>query len=351
MRNSGLIVQEIPEVQAPPAINGEVRARAFRESMGAANAADNVLPNLGEPHFYLVWLNGPLLEPRKVQLGRAGVSLLEALPTGAYKVRLEPGQAEQLRHLLFVTALRLYNAKSTGSDLITRSNARGLPLGVFQPMLTFDVRLHREDAADMQRVREWLKTSNIAIAGASSRKIRIYLLQGALELSEIAALPEVATLEESVPPKFHNDVARRLLRIDSGNPVTSLPLTGAGQIVAVADTGLDSSHPDFQGRILSVVALGRPNDSSDPAGHATPVAGSVLGDGSATARRRTARSAARRRALNCFSSRSWMQPAGRELASGPERPFRRGLPKWRAHSQHQLGRGDGLALYGQLGRG
>ena len=286
MRNSGLIVQEMPEVQAPPtvaAINGQVRARALRETIGAANAVDDVLPNLSQPQFYLVWLNGPLLESWKEQLEQAGVKLLESLPTGAYKVRLDPGQAEQLQQLSFVTNLRLYDAESTGPDLIKHANARAAPpMGVAKAMLTFDVRLHRADVTDMQRVRDWLKTRNIAIAGASSRKIRIYLLQGARELSEIPALPEVATFEEYVPPKFHNDAARRLLRIDSGNPVITLPFTGAGQVVAVADTGLDSNHPDFQGRILGVVALGRPNDSSDPAGHGTHVAGSVLGDGSAS---------------------------------------------------------------------
>ena len=113
MRNSGLIVQEMPGVQAPPtveAINGQVRARALRETIGAANAVDDVLPNLSQPQFYLVWLNGPLLESWKEQLAQAGVKLLESLPTGAYKVRLEPGQAEQLRQLSFVSELRLYDA-------------------------------------------------------------------------------------------------------------------------------------------------------------------------------------------------------------------------------------------------
>ena len=284
MRAKGLIIQELPAAQgAAPALEafrGEMRVRAFPRAGGAASV-DRSSPDLNQPQFYLVSLAGPLLEPWKAKLQQTGVELLEALPTGAYKVRLEPGQVEQLRQLPFVADLRLFDAESTGPDLIARSRASVTPpAGVSRAMLTFDVRLHR--AEDALRVHDWLKAHNIAIAGASSRKIRIYLLQGAPELFEIPALPEVATFEEYVPPKFHNDVARRLLRIDSGNPVSSLPLTGAGQIVAVADTGLDSSHPDFQGRILGVVALGRPNDSSDPAGHGTHVAGSVLSDGSAS---------------------------------------------------------------------
>jgi Subtilase family len=50
----------------------------------------------------------------------------------------------------------------------------------------------------------------------------------------------------------------------------------------VADTGLHEAHPDFAGRVIEVVALGRPNNSSDPHGHGTHVAGSVLADGSAS---------------------------------------------------------------------
>lgn len=284
MRANGLIIQEMPETQvaAPPlgAIHGDVRVRAFRRAMDVANAAE-IPPDLNQSQFYLVWLAGPLLESWKAQLQQTGVELLEALPTGAYKVRLEPGQAEQVRQLSFVAAIRLYDSAATGPDLIVHANAPAEPpFGGSRAMLTFDVRLHR--AEDAPSLRAWLEAHNIAIAGVSPRKIRIYLLQGAPELFEIPALPEVATFEEYVPPKLHNDAARRLLRIDAGNPVATLPLTGAGQIVAVADTGLDSNHPDFQGRIVSVVALGRPNDSSDPNGHGTHVAGSVLGNGSAS---------------------------------------------------------------------
>ncbi len=59
-------------------------------------------------------------------------------------------------------------------------------------------------------------------------------------------------------------------------------LTGEGVLVAIADTGLDETHPDFAGRIERVVARGRPGNGSDPKGHGTHVAGSVLGDGSAS---------------------------------------------------------------------
>jgi serine protease AprX len=99
---------------------------------------------------------------------------------------------------------------------------------------------------------------------------------------QISTLPGVLSMVEHVPPKLFNDVARRLLGVTSGNGQPCLPLTGAGQIVAVADTGLHEAHPDFAGRVIEVVALGRPNNSSDPHGHGTHVAGSVLADGSSS---------------------------------------------------------------------
>jgi subtilisin family serine protease len=76
-----------------------------------------------------------------------------------------------------------------------------------------------------------------------------------------------------------------LLGIDapaSSPSAAQLTETGAGQIVGVADTGLDDTHPDFAGRIASLIALGRPGDATDPHGHGTHVSGTVLGSGVAS---------------------------------------------------------------------
>jgi hypothetical protein len=65
-------------------------------------------------------------------------------------------------------------------------------------------------------------------------------------------------------------------------------LTGAGQIIAHADSGLDSGvitnlHPDFAGRVIAAYGLGRPGVWNDPDGHGTHTAGSAFGSGAASA--------------------------------------------------------------------
>jgi serine protease AprX len=95
-------------------------------------------------------------------------------------------------------------------------------------------------------------------------------------------LPEVQRLEEYAPPVLWNNYARALLRVvnaPAGAAVTGYD--GQGQIVGIADTGIDDAHPDFGSRLLHAIARGRPAATDDPHGHGTHVAGSVAGDGSA----------------------------------------------------------------------
>lgn len=236
-------------------------------------------------NFYLIQLSGPLLESCRRQLSELGVSLLEHIPHHSYTARLEPQQARQVRALDFVTSLRLYDDRDTGPLLFspgTRQRSAVPARGQARPIITFDLRLHQ--AEDLQAVLEKLDAMGVSTAGGQGRKVRVYLLKDSDLLGRIIAMPEIASVEEYIPPELHNDIARQLMGVDaaaaSGGTVISQ--TGEGEIVAVADTGIDLNHPDFQGRVVGVEALGRPNDPSDLHGHGTHVAGSILGDGSAS---------------------------------------------------------------------
>ncbi|MCK4726551.1 MAG: S8 family serine peptidase, partial [Anaerolineales bacterium] len=113
----------------------------------------------------------------------------------------------------------------------------------------------------------------------------LYLSLPAYQLDALAALDGVLWVEPDIEMHLSNDVATGdILHTDLISD--TLGLTGDGQVIGVADTGLDSGdygtlHPDIQGRVLNAYCRGRPDpcDWSDYVTHGTHVVGSILGDG------------------------------------------------------------------------
>ena len=105
--------------------------------------------------------------------------------------------------------------------------------------------------------------------------------------TSLALLPEVQWVEHHELPRPLNDLAQASNHLNTASVRTEHGLDGTGQIVALADTGLDTGntntlHPDFAGRLLQVFDLGRLTDWSDTYYHGTHTAGSLLGTGAAS---------------------------------------------------------------------
>lgn len=260
----GLLVQrQLPRIETAV----ERGATAFTDAVPAAI------------DYYLVSLKGPLLEAHREKLAAAGITLGEVTEDGRYKTKLARAQVPTVRALPFVEKISWISPDSSVAQVITES-AGGIGEG---ETLTFDVRVH--DPADTPKVQAWLTAQGLAIVGVSTRKLRFLAEQNTSVLDDLAALPEVDKVTEYVQPIAFNDAARRLLgldAVDAGAVTPVLTQDGTGQLVGIADTGIDDAHPDFQGRIAKKIGKGRPGDASDPNGHGTHVSGSVLGDGAAS---------------------------------------------------------------------
>ena len=202
-------------------------------------------------------------------------------PAATYTVRLDSDQAVDLAKEPFVDAIRLYSEQDTwpgAQDEASRA-VRATTASRVNFTVSHAVRLHR--AEDASTVVSWLlNRANVKPTLLKDDVINVALPQAGDEVVELARLPEVATIEEIQPPRPLDRMARSILRLEAQG--LSLGLEGEGEIIGIADTGLDERHPDFEGRIVQVVARGRPGppaDSSDPEGHGTHVAGCALGDG------------------------------------------------------------------------
>lgn len=108
--------------------------------------------------------------------------------------------------------------------------------------------------------------------------------QGMMPIDSLAELSQdsaVAWIRQ--PPVFGiwNDQSRSHMNANTMSTWFTSDLDGSGQIVGIADTGIDDDHGDFGTRIIQTVDMVGDSSTADTdSGHGTHVACSVLGDGS-----------------------------------------------------------------------
>jgi serine protease AprX len=280
LERAGLVVDELAPAGRPTTAamaRGAMSAQRGVEGWRAGDEDEIPPPQPGTPTQWLVSLTSPLMAEMRESIAATGVDLDEYVPNHAYVATATPEQAAELISLPFIRDVERYGPSKTGPIVLTPGDG---DLGAAPTARVWDLWL--SDTSVRTQVLAWLEQNDISVEGEGGRRIRLVLSDDSDLKRELSTLAGVLSMVEYVPPKLFNDVARSLLGVTSGNGARSLPQTGAGQVVAVADTGLHQAHPDFAGRVIEVVALGRPTNSSDPHGHGTHVAGSVLGSGSAS---------------------------------------------------------------------
>ena len=140
-----------------------------------------------------------------------------------------------------------------------------------------EVILFDENPNNIQQVTEALNSmGGIKIIKAEENRIVAYANLNLV--SKIADIPPVRRVDPHSPVGPLNNVAEQIIK--SVPLLNNHKLDGKGQIIAIADTGIDNGindstmMADFRGRIIRIFALGRPDNASDIDGHGTHVAGS-----------------------------------------------------------------------------
>ena len=245
--------------------------------------------------YLLVQTKSPLNQKQRDALAKVGATILEAVPGDAFICHFPKTELGKVRALDFVAWADLYpqgvkvgpalrDLPTPKGGMLLSAMSLAAPAALESTPKTVDVVLHGNADVNtaVKKIAEaaHLSTDQVKVAG---QKIRLTMKSRRLE--DVAALDEVRHIEEVVPRKLHNSVARKILRAASSSPAPGNE--GLGEVVAVADTGFDKGsttdvHPAFTGRVKKLYALGRSNRKDDPDGHGTHVAGSVLGDGTSS---------------------------------------------------------------------
>lgn len=275
-------------------INGIAIDTAAPRVALAALALDNTTASSSD--YVLVQPSHPLVAGERAELAKAGAQILEAVP-GALVCHFPGTDLSKLRALPFVGWAEIYpNVVKIGPALLRIPSKPGgveaaaallsKPAALDSERVTVDAVLHpnADVPAAAKRIADaaHLHEEDLAVSG---NKVRMTLKRR--RLADVANVDDVARMEEVVARKLSNNVARTVLRIAAANAGPAIAFTGKGELVAVADTGLDKGsvtdvHAAFKGRVKKLYALGRPGKKDDPDGHGTHVAGSVLGDGVST---------------------------------------------------------------------
>lgn len=244
---------------------------AQRQALGAA--ADDA----ANSNFILVQTKEPLKKAQKQALADNNVSVKEYVSENTYVCRYEPQDLAPVRGLDFIDYVDIYPTSFVVNPSL-RTHVSGPPGHISSRTHTVDVILHRgcEFGGCKKAICEAAHVDPDDVSGCKG-KVRLAVQERYLD--ELAKIDDVAAIREVHANRLFNNKAREVLKAEDVD-INGTALDGAGQIVAVGDTGVDDSHPAFAGddRIVKLIALGRQGKTNDPDGHGTHVCGSVLGN-------------------------------------------------------------------------
>ena len=252
--------------------------------------------------YLVVQFQGPVTQDTKKQVQKIGGEFLSYVPESAFIIRLSQKFSPLLSHIKAVKWVGDYEPELKLSPALTRNDAANE-----EQVMSLHVKLFLGEKSGI------LKSILQKYAGTIlyDKKDIVKVLMKRKAIQELSRVEGVEWIEEAKKPVLLNyfmsgevdesliprwdedpDPYAELTGFESGIKLLQVQnayaagLTGEGQVVGVADTGLDLGNvngqlsDDFKTQVLKGYALGFFSQSwADPMGHGTHVSGSILGTG------------------------------------------------------------------------
>lgn len=273
-------------------------------------------------HYYLVDFIGPVKQEWLDEVAAHGARVQEPIPPASYIIALEDVSyawiTTEPRYVRWVTHYTAEMRLPAGLAEILETDPRisrgpvrseeavpaALPATERIPT-TFSVRFFETNDlfAALPTIREMGLTHGDALPGSTVTTVSFVPGDAEIltKLGQLAHVHGIRSIEPYKLRQLRNNVAAGLMGAQEVIAPSGLGLSGRGEIVGVADSGLDTGnpatiHPDFTGRIAAIRSwpvasdwgtvatnVGADDGPADTrSGHGTHVAGSIFGDGSAS---------------------------------------------------------------------
>ncbi|WP_176560381.1 S8 family serine peptidase [Brevibacillus dissolubilis] len=227
----------------------------------------------------IIRFDGPIQEFWKQEMAQLGVELGDYLPDYAFIAKLPSAAVRQqlAKHAHVQEVLPFHPAYKLAPGLSTQLNKNGQ---MSLALVSFSEKgegLHDS----IQKLQKDGLQLDVAPATGDSPRVALVAQATASHLNTLMQSDEIIAIYPILPHRPFNDVAASIIHADQ---LQQTGYTGKNQIIGVSDSGLDTGrqsdmHPDLADRIVKMIAVGRTNNVSDPDGHGTHVAGSLVGTG------------------------------------------------------------------------
>lgn len=235
---------------------------------------------------FVVALDGEPTEERIAVLEAAGVTLAGAIPPASYLVRARPADAARLAALPGVAAVATFEPRWKLAPSLASRAEKAVPGERLRVEIVTYAGAESERLEAFVASRGTLGTHLASLGG----KV-VFAELPAAAVAELAALPEVAFVQPAAEGRAFNNAVRVVMQTDRAhhtanqafyNPVYGIGVRGAGQVIAISDTGLRETHEQFTATGSKVEYVnGAPLCATmgDIHSHGTAVASTLAGDG------------------------------------------------------------------------